>query len=53
MKELLIQQLQMQTHRPLLRKERVKTLQVRDWRRVIQAIAGGLVKGINATFWAV
>jgi hypothetical protein len=36
-----------------IKERKGQDLQVRDWRKVIQAIAGGVVKCINATFWAV
>jgi hypothetical protein len=42
----------MQTHRSSLRKRRVKTARER-LAVVIQDIAGGPVKGIYATFWAI
>jgi hypothetical protein len=44
----------MQSHRSLLKKERKhKDCTGSDWRKAIQAIAGGLLNGIYANFGAV
>jgi hypothetical protein len=51
-KDWLTQQWVDANHRSLLKNKRLKTLQGRDWRKVIQGIAGELIKGIYTT-WAV